>query len=348
MSRKFGMDSFSATINTITLAPLSQLQVNHLVTDTLKCPESLAWTLSQLIYQKTQGNPFFATQFLKALHQENLIQFDIESGFWQCDIAQVTTQAVTDDVVSFMSLQLQKLPPSTQQVLQLAACIGNQFDLATLAIVSEQSKIATAAALWKALQSGLILPNGNLYKFYVGQENQAVTQENQETVIYKFLHDRVQQGAYSLIPDEQKQTTHYQIGQLLLQQISSEATEDRIFEIVNQLNHGISIITQQKERDELAQLNLTACRKARAATAYQAAREYAAVGLSLLGEKSWQQQYEITLALYELAAEVAMLGGDFEAMEQFIDIVIEQAHSLPEQVNVYRIRSPKQSCKNLA
>ena len=201
-----------ATINTISLVPLSQVEVNKLVADTLKSTEELVWNLSVLIYQKTLGNPFFATQFLKALHQDELIHFDFELGCWQCEIAQVTTQAVTDNIVTFMSLQLRKLPPSTQQVLQLAACIGNQFDLATLAIVSEQSQIETAACLWKALQEGLILPIGDVYKFYVGQETLAGTSENQQTVTYESLHNRVQQAAYSLTPDHQKQTTHLKIG----------------------------------------------------------------------------------------------------------------------------------------
>ncbi|MEH2088320.1 trifunctional serine/threonine-protein kinase/ATP-binding protein/sensor histidine kinase [Nostoc sp.] len=327
-----------ATINTITLAPLNQVKVNQLVAETLKCPENLALTLSQLVSQKTQGNPFFATQFLKALHQENLIQFDFHSGFWQCDIAQVITLAVTDDVVAFMGFQLRKLPPSTQQALQLAACIGNQFDLATLAIVSEKSEVDTAADLWKALQEGLILPISDVYKFYLSQETLAHPSENQETVTYKFLHDRVQQAAYSLIPDEQKQATHLKIGQLLLNNAPVTEQNENLFEIVNQLNIGKSLIIEPEAQIELAQLNLNAGEKARDATAYSAALEYATTGIALLNSPNWQTHYNLTLALHELATEAAYMSITFEQIEKWAEIVLQQAKTAVDKMKVYAVK----------
>ncbi len=229
-----------AVVNTITLEPLAEMTVNHLLADTLNCTKELAQPLTRLVYQKTKGNPFFTTQFFKALHEDGWIKFQPEVGYWECDMVAVQQLALTDDVVEFMALQLQKLPVESQGVVKFAACIGNQFDLGTLAIVSEKSQIETAIALWKALQEGLILPQGQVYKLYV-EKITPVVDESSQIATYKFLHDRVQQAAYSLIPEDQKQITHLQIGQLLLQNISKTEREERIFEIVNQLNIGVEL-----------------------------------------------------------------------------------------------------------
>jgi len=332
-----------ATINTITLLPLSQEQVNKLVADTLKCTENLAWNLSVLLYQKTQGNPFFATQFLKALYQDGLIRFSPPEG-WECDITQVATQAVTDDVVAFMSFQLRKLPLSTQQVIKLAACIGNTFDLATLAIVSEQSQIETAAALWKALQEGLILPISEVYKFY--QQETSVNgdlsfveevQQGQMTVEYKFLHDRVQQAAYSLIPPQEIQSVHLKIGRLLLNNTPAANLEDGIFAIVNQLNLAKELLTQSAERQALAEFNLLASRKAKIATAYVAAFQYAEKGIDVLAEDSWQTQYHLTLELHQIAAETSHLIGDLPQMQTFANLVLDHAKTPLDMVSVYEV-----------
>ncbi|MEA5621564.1 AAA family ATPase [Nostoc sp. UHCC 0251] len=329
------------TINTITLAPLSQIEVNQLVADTLKCSENLALPLSRLVFQKTQGNPFFATQFIKALHQDKLIQFNFESACWECDIAQVNQQSVTDDVVTFMAFQLQRLPQSTQNILQLAACIGNQFDLATLAIVSESSEIETAADLWKALEEGLLLTTGDVYKFFQQGEEGSDSKpfnSNFQVPNYKFLHDRVQQAAYSLIPESQKQSTHLKLGRLLLNNIPASEQEEKIFQIVSQLNLGLRLITQEAEREQLAQLNLLAGRKAIAATAYTAAIEYLKLGMELLTADSWRSQYDLTLALYEDTAKAEYLNTNFEQAIKLTDLILQQTTQMLDRIKTYELK----------
>jgi predicted ATPase/signal transduction histidine kinase/tRNA A-37 threonylcarbamoyl transferase component Bud32 len=361
-----------ATVNQITLAPLDQPSLNRLIADTLSCPPERAVPLTELIFTKTKGNPFFSNQFLKSLHQDGLISFDFSGGYWQCDIAQVRALSVSDDVVEFMATQLQKLPDNTQNVLKLAACIGNQFDLATLAIVQEKSQQETAADLWRALQEGVIIPITEVYKFFTELEPEASRgvpfgdglavsaeglYESQEemnspdtwllapdTCSYKFLHDRVQQAAYFLIPEDQKQSTHLKIGRLLLSKGGHGGTaptederEDKIFDIVNQLNIGVELIDHQTERDELAQLNLIAGRKARVSTAYVAARQYLTVGLELLAADTWQTQYDLTLALYSEAAGAAYLNGDIEQMDRLASIVRNRAKTVLDKVKIYRV-----------
>ncbi|MEM6401252.1 MAG: AAA family ATPase [Cyanobacteria bacterium P01_D01_bin.116] len=332
------IQQMGVVINTITLKNLSHLKINQLVTDTLKCSEDTGYTLSQLIHQKTEGNPFFATQFLKALCEESLIKFNFIEGCWQCDISQIKQYSLSSDVVKFMMLQLCRFPESTQDMLKLAACIGNQFDLETLAIVSEQSQIETASYLWNALQAGLILPQSDVYKFFIGKENQTESQEVTENVTYKFLHDRIQQAAYCLIPEKQKKLTHLKIGQLLLKNTAQVDLDNCIFDIVNQLNIGIEHLHQPSERHQLARLNLIAGKQAKTSTAYNSATSYLRTGIELLPTNPWESDYNLTLSLYNEVTEACYLSGEFDAMEEFIEEVIQKSRSLLEKINVYRIR----------
>jgi len=335
-----------ATVNTITLSPLSEAELNLLVADTLNCESSLAQPLTKLVSQKTQGNPFFATQFLKALHDDQLISFNPpqsplgkggSQGGWQCDIAKVKSLAITDDVVEFMALQLQKLPRETQDVLKLAACIGAQFDLNTLVIVSEQSAAMTATALWKVMQEGLVIPTSKIYKFFTESESDEVVKASANPT-YRFLHDRVQQAAYSLIIDSQKKATHLKIGQLLQQNCSKIEQEEKLFDMIGHLNRGIELISQPSEREALAQLNLKAGSKARSSTAYAAARIYLQTGIELLTANCWQSQHELTLNLYVAATEAAYLNADFDGMEQLAERVLQKARTILDKVKIYEIQ----------
>ena len=359
------------SVNTITLEPLSQSDVNDLIADTLLCDRPLAQPLTELVYQKTKGNPFFATQFLKSLQEDGLIVFNHEGnhrgiaptenqsfvgvvppclpslpwrskGGWQCDIAKVKALSISDDVVEFMALQLQKLPPETQDVLKLAACIGAQFDLNTLAVVSEKSPEETAADLWRSLQEGFILPTSEIYKFYQGKEERGKTDilptSCAQLPNYKFLHDRIQQAAYSLIPEERKQATHLKIGQLLLQKSSETQRQERIFDIVGHFNFASGLISERTARYELASLNLQAGKSAKAAAAFDAALIFVNTGIRSLPADSWQEQYTLTLALHNLAAEAAYLCSQFEQVKQLISAILQQANQLIDKVSAYEIQ----------
>jgi predicted ATPase len=259
---------------------------------------------------------------------------------------------------------LEKLPTKTQEIIKLAACIGDRFDLDTLKIVSAQSHLHTATALWQGLQVGLILPTSQLYKLYSPQatlreQDLPDLEDFQDDVdgvdrlslpsslsprsSYRFLHDRVQQAAYSLIPQHQKRQIHLQIARLLSASTPNIEQSDRLLEIVNHYNlvmdlqpdMKIDLIDQLAERQHLAKLNLLAAQKARASTAYAAALNYARIGAKILGTIGWQTSYQLTLNLHETLAEAAFLNGDLETVALWTQAVLDRAQTPLDRVKTY-------------
>jgi predicted ATPase/serine phosphatase RsbU (regulator of sigma subunit)/tRNA A-37 threonylcarbamoyl transferase component Bud32 len=327
-------------INSISLLPLKLNDISRLIADTLKCDIEKAQPLANLVQQKTEGNPFFINEFLKSLYAEKLLQFRATSSYqggtkgeWHWDLKQIQAKGITDNVVELMAGKIQQLSQPTQELLKFAACIGNQFDANTLAIVSGNSVKITNGKLLEAIGENLIIPMGDDYKLLEVEEVGEDLKVN-----YKFLHDRIQQAAYSLIPEVEKQVVRYLIGQLLLRNTLPEQREHKIFDIVNHLNFGSELIAEQSQRNELAALNLFAGKKAKASAAYKSALDYFLAGRQLLSADSWQTQYDLTLDLYQEAAESAYITTDFDRMEELATPVLQQALTVLDKVKVYQVK----------
>jgi predicted ATPase/GAF domain-containing protein len=347
-----------AIVNTISLSPLELLQVNQFVADTLRNTPESTNPLAELILAKTQGNPFFIIEFLRSLYSENLLSFDVQQKGWEWDLEQIQRKGITDNVVELLTSKVQKLSAKTQEVLKLAACIGNPFEIETLRIVYEKSEKETIEDLWEAVVEGLISVPDEVRWWGGGvmgskgsegvKKDSATTSPpyHPTTSSFKFTHDRIQQAVYSLISAEDRKVVHRRIGQLLLQDASPEKQNQKIFDIVNQLNLGRELIHQQPERDELAILNLMAGKKAKVSAAYEPALRYLQIGMDLSGETrpepdrrdSWQRRYEFTLSLYTEATEAAFLSGHLEDMERWSEVVLQQARTLLDKVKIYEIK----------
>ncbi|MEH2382866.1 MAG: AAA family ATPase [Nostoc sp.] len=320
----------SSSVKIIHCQNLKITDVCQLVSDSLKSSLEDSKELANLIFNKTAGNPFFINQLLKFIHQENLLSFNLITNQWQWDIQRIQMLGITDNVVELMIGKIQKLKGTTQNILKIAACIGNRFNFNILSYINENSQNDTALDIWEALQAGLVIPLSDSYK-----QPHLSNHLDVFVIDYKFIHDRVQQAAYALIPDEQKKEIHLNIGRLLLKNIKEGLLEEKIFDIVNQLNIGNELINSPEERYKLAELNLISGRKAKDSAAYESAVRFLKQGLSLLAIDCWQNYYELTLDLHVETVEAEYLNTNFEQAEALFTSVISNTKTILDAVKVY-------------
>ena len=307
-----------AIVHDIVLSPLGLDDVVSLVTDSLHCERVSGQSLAELVHEKTEGNPFFAIQFLTALAEEGLLLFDSGASGWTWNLAQIRAKGYTDNVVDLMAGKLSRLARTTQEALGHLACLGNVADIATLTLVQGESEEKIQSALWEAVWAGLVFRLESAYTF---------------------LHDRMQEAAYALIPESERAVVHLRIGRLLMSRTVPEEMEEKIFEIVSQLNRGAALIDSLEERKRVAELNLFAAQRAKASTAYASALTYLVAGRALLTEESWEQHYAIAFALELQRAECEFLTGNFGAAEQRLATLSRRAANLVDSAAVTRLQT---------
>src|SRR5438132_4375813 len=304
-------------IQEIVLRPLVLDDVGRLIADALHCDRNVAHPLAQLVHEKTGGNPFFAIQFLTALAEEGSLTFDPDAAVWIWDLERIHAKGYTDNVVDLMVGKLKRLSGATQTALQQLACLGNVVEFATLTLVHGKLEEEIHAALWEATRTGLILRlDGS----------------------YAFLHDRIQEAAYALIPESERVGAHLRIGRVLLASMTPDGLAEHLFDIANQLNRGAALLIDRDEKRQAATLDLRAGRKAKASTAYMSACAYLAAGMVLLDEKDWSSHQELAFNLWLERAECELLSGNFEIVDQLIVELLQREASKVDQAAVYHLK----------
>ena len=329
-----------AELVTLALAPLGLDTTTAFLAEALRARAPDVAELAAIVFDKTQGNPFFLSQFLGALHDAHLLVFDFEAGAFTWDAERVRGAMVTDNVLDLMLGKLARLTPGTRRALLLAACIGHEFDLDALATIAELPRDRAAADLWEALREGLVVPLGDDYRFVdeSAGAGAGASAGADFQIAYRFLHDRVREAAYSLIEQEKKEEVHLSIGRLLWARSGAIPRDEDLLEIVCHLNQSLRGITDPAEQAGLAALDLRAGKKVKAATAYQAAAGYFDAGAALLGDAGWESAYELCFALHVESVECAFLSEESEQTEARFEVILRRAKTDLERARIHNLR----------
>jgi predicted ATPase len=306
-----------ARVEEIVLAPLGLDDVGQLVADALHCEPGRALPLAQLVQEKTGGNPFFAIQFFTALAEEGLLAFDPIMRAWQWNMDRIRAKSYTDNVLDLMAGKLKRLSFTTQEILKQFACLGNVAPSAALSVIHGTTEEAIHGALWEAVRAGLVF---------------------REDGVYRFLHDRIQQAAYSLVPEAQRPGLHLRIGRVLLAGMMADDLAEHLFDVASQFNRGAARLVDRNEKAQVATIDLRAGRKAKASAAYVSARAFFSAGMAFLDERDWDRQYKLTLSLWLERGECEFLSGNFETAEQLIAELLQRAVSKVDQAAVYHLK----------
>ncbi|WP_224248534.1 trifunctional serine/threonine-protein kinase/ATP-binding protein/sensor histidine kinase [Hyalangium gracile] len=287
------------------LGPLSLSQTRQLVSEALPgAAPALVEPLAGLLQEKTGGNPFFLLQLFQTLAQEGLVARGPQ-GEWRWDAEAVRARGYSDNVVDFMAGRLRQLSVEAQEILRLAACVGSAFGLETLALVSRQDVLEVERRLEPVLQEGLLVQTAPQH--------------------YRFLHDRIQQAAYSVIPENERRAIHLELGRLLWARLSPEQLHEQLFDVVGHLNAGAAMLEDPEERSRLARLNADAGQRAKASTAHRSAIGFFTMAFQLLPGDPWRSDPELAFSLRLEQARSESASGNLAEARRLIEELLPRA-----------------------
>lgn len=319
------------------LEPLSEPSVNQLIADILKTKPAETSLLTNFIYQKTKGNPFFTCQLLRSLYENQLFRFSEEHSTWEWDIDEIKNVQISDNVVDFLIQNLKSLPSETLTVLKLASCIGNHFDTTIIYKICTDVKIIPDA-LRIAIKKEYVVPVDNNYNLLDMKENDYLKSDIQ--IIFRFSHNRIQQAAYSLVSDKDRALLHYKIGNILLNVCETgKTTEGNFFEITNHLNIGKSNIVDISERLKLLDLNIRAGKKAKRNLAYDIAKSYFTLSKNVLSDNEWRSFPDKLFNISLEFVECCYLSSDMENILSLCDAAFSLASTTIEKAAVYELKA---------
>lgn len=313
-------------VTRIEVAELDQKCTVQMVADSCRCRLQEAAPLAALLHEKTAGNPFFLRSLLMRLEREGLLK-PTGTG-WTWELGAIRAIEVSENVVDLMVGQLREFPPETGQALRMAACFGHRFSAAWLGAALKSTGQQVAAALWPALERGLVVPVGTNYQLVeFGSDSEAW---------YRFSHDRVQEAAYQLVEPSERPSTHLMLGRLLLEEAAGES--DRLFDIMDHLVKGLPCMTDLHERVRFAGLALSAGRRARNAAAFVTSGALLEAGYEALGEGRWDEHYELSLNLLHEWAQAALAARRHDVLETCLAEAIRRARTFADEIPAWSTR----------
>lgn len=307
----------SVLFKEIKVTALDPKQITDFINDSLQNKTEIIKPLADLIFEKTRGNPFFVVQFLNALYQEKILKFDTKYSLWTWEINEIKAKGYTQNIIDLIDRNIKRLAPETQNILNIAACIGNKFDVKMLSVISSEEEDKIIEELQPAFKAGLIMHDDDHIVFF---------------------RDSYLQAAYSLFQEKKIAEIHLKIARQLLATTPNDKNNSSVFEIVNQFNRADLNLVNKDEKLEIAALNYTASKKAKMSIAYDSTVKYADAGIRLLDDEDWKDNYEILFNLHLEKAEGEYLNLNFNNAEKLIDFLLGKANTNVNKSAVYIIK----------